>query len=78
MMGIIMPETCWAVSVRQSNKILWLLLHLVGCFIWDIHLFLNIITGRCMEVYCNRSPSNHTIHITTTETFSHSLADIYC
>jgi hypothetical protein len=20
MMGIVMPETCWAVSVRQSNK----------------------------------------------------------
>jgi len=25
MMGIIMPETCWAVSVRQSNKILRLI-----------------------------------------------------
>ena len=25
MMGIIMPETCWAVSVRQSNKILQLI-----------------------------------------------------
>jgi hypothetical protein len=25
MMGIEMPETCWAVSVRQSNKILWLI-----------------------------------------------------
>ena len=23
MMGIVMPETCWAVSVRHSNKILW-------------------------------------------------------
>jgi hypothetical protein len=22
MMGTVMPETCWAVSVRQSNKIL--------------------------------------------------------
>jgi len=33
MMGIVMPETCWAVSVRQSNKFYdWLLLHLVGCF----------------------------------------------
>jgi hypothetical protein len=32
MMGIVMPETWWAVSVRQSNKILRLL-HLVGCFI---------------------------------------------
>ena len=34
MMGIIMPETCWAVSVRQSNKFYDWLLHLVGCFIW--------------------------------------------
>ena len=25
MMGIIMPESCWAVSVRQSNKILQLI-----------------------------------------------------
>ena len=25
MMGIIMPETCWAVSVRQSNKIVGLI-----------------------------------------------------
>jgi hypothetical protein len=25
MMGIIMPETCWAVSLRQSNKILRLI-----------------------------------------------------
>jgi hypothetical protein len=25
MMGIIMPKTCWAVSVRQSNKILRLI-----------------------------------------------------
>jgi len=34
MMGIVIPETCWAVSVRQSNKFYDLLLHLVGCFIW--------------------------------------------
>jgi len=34
MMGIVMPETCWAVSVRQSNKFYDWLLHLVGCFIW--------------------------------------------
>jgi hypothetical protein len=26
MMGIVMPETCWAVSVRQSNKILRLII----------------------------------------------------
>ena len=33
MMGIEMPETCWEVSVRQSNKFYDWLLHLVGCFI---------------------------------------------
>jgi hypothetical protein len=32
MMGILMPETCWAVSVRQSNKFYDWLLHLAGCF----------------------------------------------
>jgi len=36
MMGIVMPETCWAVAVRQSNKFYDWLLHLVGCFIWVI------------------------------------------
>jgi len=34
MMGIVMPETCWAVSVWKSNKFYDWLLHLVGCFIW--------------------------------------------
>ena len=33
MMGIVMLETCWAVSVRQGNKFYDWLLHLVGCFI---------------------------------------------
>ena len=32
MMGMVMPETCWAVSVRQSDKFYDWLLHLVGCF----------------------------------------------
>ena len=31
-----MSETCWTVSVRQSNKFYDWLLHLVGCFIWVI------------------------------------------
>jgi len=35
-MGIVMPETCWAVSVRQGNKFYDWLLHLVGCFIRSI------------------------------------------
>jgi hypothetical protein len=43
-----------------------------------IHLFLHIITGRCMEDYCNSSPSNYTIHIMNMENFNHSLADVYC
>jgi hypothetical protein len=34
MMGIIMPETCWAASTQLSNKFYDWLLHLVGCFIW--------------------------------------------
>ena len=38
MMGIVMPETCSSVSVRQSNKFYDWLLHLVGCFIWVIIL----------------------------------------
>ena len=33
MMGIVMPETCWAVSLRQGNTFYDWLLHLVGCFI---------------------------------------------
>ena len=31
--GHLMPETCWAVSVRQDNKFYDWLFHLVGCFI---------------------------------------------
>jgi hypothetical protein len=34
MMGIIMPETCWAVSMQLSNKFYDWSLHLVGRFIW--------------------------------------------
>jgi hypothetical protein len=48
MMGIIMPETCWAVSVRQSNKFYDWLLHLVGCFIWIkclFRFFLQLLSG---------------------------------
>jgi hypothetical protein len=36
MMAIIMPETCWAASVRLSSKFYDWLLHLVGCFIWKL------------------------------------------
>jgi hypothetical protein len=34
MMGIIVPETCWAASTRQNNRFYDWLLYLVGCFIW--------------------------------------------
>ena len=54
MMGIVMPETCWAVSVRKGNKFYDWLLHLAGCFIRDInHCFLIII----FSVY-NRNSMN--------------------
>jgi len=33
MMGIVMPETCWVVSVRHGSKFYNWLLHLVDCFI---------------------------------------------
>jgi len=39
MMGIVIPETCWAVFARQSNKLYDWLLHLVGCFIWRNYLW---------------------------------------
>jgi len=45
MMGIVMPETCWAVSVRQSNKFYDWLLHPVWCFIWVLdHCYLSVST----------------------------------
>jgi hypothetical protein len=36
MMGIMVPETCWAASMWLSNKFYDWLLHLVGFFIWII------------------------------------------
>ena len=49
MMGIVMPETCWAVSVRQRNKFYDWLLHIVGCFIWVINL---IVGNTLVFLYC--------------------------
>ena len=46
MLGIVMPETCWAVSVRQSNKFYYWLLHLDGCF-----YLINI----CFLQFCERA-----------------------
>jgi hypothetical protein len=39
MMGIIMPETCWAASMQLNNKFYDWLLHLVVCFIWILRLY---------------------------------------
>jgi hypothetical protein len=44
MMGIVMPETCWAVSAQQGNKFYDRLLHLVGCFIR-----IRILTGSGVQ-----------------------------
>jgi hypothetical protein len=49
MMGILMPETCWAVSVRQSNKFYDWLLHLVGCFIQVPHIRTVFFNGIVKE-----------------------------
>jgi len=46
MMGIVMPETCWEVSVRQGNKFYDWLLHLVGCFIRVQWLYF-MLKGQC-------------------------------
>jgi len=35
MMGIVMPETCWAVSVRQGNKILQLIVASSWVFLFE-------------------------------------------
>jgi hypothetical protein len=49
MMGIIMPETCWAAPIRQNNKFYDWLLHLVGCFIWASLIFLYFYYA---DVFC--------------------------
>jgi hypothetical protein len=51
MMGIIMPETFWAVSVRQSSKFYDWLLHLVGCFYLrnDMNIYCFSLILRCAE-----------------------------
>jgi hypothetical protein len=49
MMGIVMPETCWAVSVQQGNKFYDCLLHLVGCFVRGIHVTLWVQNSVCVS-----------------------------
>ena len=54
MMGIVMPETCWAVSVRQGNRFYDWLLHLVGCFIRLLtHFKCNPTEWRPWQTDCN-------------------------
>ena len=57
MMGMVMPETCWAVSVRQSNKFYDWLLHLVGCFYlsdWRCTEPQTLNVASCCLIYLNR------------------------
>jgi len=56
MMGIIMPETCWAVSVRQSNKILRLSVASSWVFylrdeIWYLSIFWNSVKIQVLLKY---------------------------
>ena len=46
-MGIVMPETCWAVSVRQNNKIL----RLIVASSWVFYLSYFIILGVDSDGY---------------------------
>jgi hypothetical protein len=48
MIGIVMRETCWAVSVRQGNKFYDWLMHVVGCFIWGSQKSAAVPDGHSM------------------------------
>jgi hypothetical protein len=52
MIGIVMPETCWAAYVQQGNKFYNWLVHLVGCFIrekWKVCPFEQVVLLRITE-----------------------------
>jgi len=61
MMGIVMPETCWAVSVGQSNKFYDWFLHLVECFylrvtriiVLPIQTVSDLGKGLFLKILCN-------------------------
>jgi hypothetical protein len=59
MMGIVMPETCWAVSVRQDNKFYDWLLHLVGCFVRVIYMLLSASFSKPGDGRSNLSGTRH-------------------
>jgi hypothetical protein len=50
MIGIVMSETCWAVSARQGNKILWLIVA-SGCLFYSSQIFNFLLTGLAF-LYC--------------------------
>jgi hypothetical protein len=68
MMGIVMPDTCLAVSVRQSNKFYDWLLHLVGCFV------------RVIEDARNHKPLSHSTHFgrQIPRHFRHFFSNLFC
>ena len=79
MMGIVVPETCWAVSVRQSNKFYDWLLHLVGCFIWvtiHLNLCLYLLIGAKLE-FCGITYFPCTWSVSTT-TGTFNFLHVWC
>ena len=57
MTGMVMPETCWAVSVRQSNKIL----RLIVASSWVFYLSDRVLSHVVMKIW--RLPSFSIVHM---------------
>jgi len=57
MMGIVKPEACWAVSVRQSNKIL----RLIVASSWVFYLSDRVLSHVVMKIW--RLPSFSIVHM---------------
>jgi hypothetical protein len=73
MMGIVMPETCWAVSVRQSNKILRLIVASSWVFyLKDLPLFI-LCSDNVFFIYktniCIYVIQNSTLSVCSTYVF---------
>ena len=64
MMGMRMPETCWAVFKRQGNKS-ERVMHLVGWFIWMQGLYSDTSPLQTVEVYPEDSSSSKLLLWTT-------------
>jgi hypothetical protein len=69
MMGIVMPETCWAVSVRQGNKFYDWLLHLVVYFIRETYW----VSPRIYSIKQNLSRITQRRHIKLLVLWLHSF-----